>query len=212
MQSTAVKSVILSAALALTAGSVSAQDSPWQFRLRGIGVVPDESATITPINGDVDLTTAYVPEFDITYFMNDNVAFELILATAKHEGTAVGTDAGDVDLGSVWLLPPTLTIQYHLAPEGSFRPYIGAGANLTFFYNVEVPGTVVTDADYETAFGFALQGGVDIPFGDGGWFFNADVKKILLSTDVALNAAAINAEVDINPWVIGAGFGVRLGR
>jgi len=191
---------------------VSAQDSPWQFRLRMIGVAPDDEATITPINGSSDISTAYVPELDITYFFSSNLSLELILATAKHDVTAVGTDAGDVDVGSVWLLPPTLTLQYHLAPDGGIRPYLGLGANLTFFYNVETPGTTVTEADYDTSGGFALQGGLDVPFGDSGWFFNLDAKKVFLGTDVALNGGAINADVTIDPWIIGAGVGVRLGN
>jgi len=179
--------------------------------LQGEMEAPDDAAVITPINGSTDISTAYVPEFDITYFLNSNLAVELILATAKHDVTAVGTDAGDVDVGSVWLLPPTLTLQYHLAPDGSVRPYIGVGANLTFFYNVDTPGTTVTEADYDTSAAFALQGGLDVPLGDSGWFFNIDAKKIFLGTDVALNGGAINADVTIDPWVIGAGFGIRLG-
>ena len=97
----------------------TAQDAPadndgkWQFRLRGIVISPDESADIEAIGGDVDISNAVVPEFDITYFFNDNWSLELILGTAKHDVEAVGTDVGDIDLGSVWLLPPTLTAQYH---------------------------------------------------------------------------------------------------
>jgi outer membrane protein len=192
---------------------VLAQDSgsPWQFRLRGIAIVPDEEATISDIGGDVDIDPAYVPELDITYFLTDQFSLELILATAPHDVKAVDTDAGDVDLGSVWLLPPTLTVQYHPAPTAQIRPYVGVGGNLTFFYNVDLPGPTVTEADYDTAFGFALQAGVDVPLGDAGWFLNVDGKKIFLGTDVSLNGGDITADVDINPWVIGVGVGKRLG-
>jgi outer membrane protein len=38
-------------------------------------------------------------------------------------------------LASTWVLPPTLTMQYHLAPEGKIRPYLGAGLNYTIFYS-----------------------------------------------------------------------------
>ncbi|MEC8832721.1 MAG: OmpW family outer membrane protein, partial [Bacteroidota bacterium] len=68
-----------------------AQDAPadnggkWQFRLRGIVVSPDESADIEAIGGDVDISTSVVPEFDITYFFDDNWSMELILGTTKHD-------------------------------------------------------------------------------------------------------------------------------
>lgn len=207
MRSMLVRSLLVVSGLLISTVSVAAQDTAWQVRFRGIAVVPDEEATISAINGDVDVEAAYVPEVDFTVFLTPNVAAELILATTKHEVTAMGTDLGDVDLGSVWLLPPTVTLQYHFAPDGPLRPYIGAGGNLTLFYNVEVPGTTVTDAEYATAVGFALQAGADIMLGDGNWFLNLDAKKIFMGTDVELNDAAILADVTLNPWVIGVGFG-----
>lgn len=212
MASLPKKSLLIAFGLLMSAGTVAAQESPWQFRVRGIGVVPNESATITTINGDVEISNAIVPELDITYFLNQNVSLELILATAQHDVTAVGTALGEVDLGSVWLLPPTLLLQYHLSPEGAIRPYVGAGGNLTFFYGDDVPGDVVTDADYSATAGFALQAGVDIPIGDGRWFLNLDAKRLFLETDVALNDASILADVTIDPWIVGAGFGIRLGN
>lgn len=186
--------------------------SKWQFRLRGIVVTPDESATIQTIGGDVDISTAVVPEFDITYFFTENWSAELILATTKHDVTAVGTAAGDIDLGHVWLLPPTLLGQYHFT-GGNLVPYLGAGVNLTLFYGID-EGPVADELDYDTSVGVAFQGGFDYMLDDK-WFLNLDVKKAFINTDVTVNAttalgATVGADVDINPWVIGLGFGVKL--
>ena len=200
------------ALVALNSSALVAQDSGWQFRLRGIAVIADESAEISPINGDIEIDHAFVPELDISYLFSPNVSAELILATAKHDVMAVGTDVGDVDVGSVWLLPPTLLLQYRLAPTASVRPYIGAGINLTLFYSETVPGDPVMAADYDSSIGFAFQGGLDIPLGDGGWFINLDAKKILINSDVTLETTlgTVMADVDINPWVIGAGIGLSV--
>ena len=195
-----------------------AQDAPmdngskWQFRLRGIVVSPDESADIEAIGGDVDISTSVVPEFDITYFFDDNWSLELILATTKHDVEAVGTAAGDIDLGNVWLLPPTLTAQYHFT-GGDFVPYLGAGPNLTLFYGVD-EGPVADDIEYDTAVGFALQGGFDFMLNDK-WFLNFDVKKLFLNTTATVDAttalgATVDADVDINPWIFGVGVGIKL--
>ena len=64
----------------------------WQVRLRGIGVVPNESAKIGIIGGDVAISNALVPELDFTYFFTENFAAELILGTAKHDVNTVGSD------------------------------------------------------------------------------------------------------------------------
>jgi outer membrane protein len=195
----------------------------WQVRLRGIGVMPNESANIGIIGGDVSLSNAIVPELDFTYFFTENFAAELILGTTKHDVHTVGSDISaiggptsfDVDLGSVMLLPPTLTAQYHFFPlkEKKFKPYVGAGINYTLFYNAK-EGDVVKDIEYDNAIGFAAQIGFDVMFDDT-FFVNFDVKRLFLKTDVTVDATnlaaglVIPAEVEINPWIVGLGFGMK---
>lgn len=195
--------------LALTAASglaaapaFSANDSPWMVRARLLGVLPSESANVS-IGGDVEIDNSFVPEVDVTYFFSKNWAAELIAATTPHDVDS--TVAGH--LGDVWLLPPTLTLQYHLDPDSdSFRPYAGIGINYTIFYGQD--DAAGFSLDYDNSFGVAFQAGADFPIGNG-WSFNIDVKKIYINTDVSINAGAVTADVDINPWVVGAGFGYR---
>lgn len=187
----------------LPVNALAENDGPWMVRARVIGVLPDESADIVPIGGDTKIDDTVVPELDFTYFFAKNWAAELILATTPHDVSHTPTG---LDLGSVWLLPPTLTLQYHFAPDSkSFRPYVGAGVNYTIFYNVDEPAGL--DIDYGDSFGFALQAGVDFPIGNG-WSINADVKKIFINTDVTI-AGVAHADVDIDPWVVGLGVGYR---
>jgi len=185
--------------------------SKWQARFRVISVVPNESATIEAIGGDVNIQTVYVPELDFTYFFTENWAAELILATTNHDVKAVATAAGDIALGDVWLLPPTLTLQYHFNME-TVRPYLGAGLNYTIFYGAD-EGPIADSVDYDNSVGFAFQGGLDYDLNDK-WFLNLDAKYILLSTDATVNAttalgATVGADVDINPLVIGFGIGMK---
>lgn len=186
----------------------------WQVRLRAVGVAPDESASIGIIGGDVAISNALIPELDFTYFFTENFAAELILGTAKHDVQAINTAAGDVNLGSVWLLPPTLTAQYHFytSDKKVFKPYIGAGVNYTLFYNVKSGD--VADVSYDNALGYAAQLGFDLML-DETFFINVDVKRLFLSTDVSVDASnlapglIIPAEVDINPWLVGVGVGIK---
>jgi outer membrane protein len=204
-------------AVALTgfaAPAAFAEAGDWQFRLRAITVQPDEGADIAMIGGDVDINTSIVPEFDISYFFTDHFAAELILGVTPHDVTAVGTALGDVDLGDVTLLPPTLTLQYHFAPDAQVRPYVGVGVNYTLFFNEDLPtGTALDSIDYDPSFGLALQAGVDYALNER-WFLNVDVKKVWINTDVTIDGttnlgAVVEADVDINPVIFGVGIGWR---
>ncbi|MFO0388366.1 MAG: OmpW/AlkL family protein [Alphaproteobacteria bacterium] len=181
----------------------------WVVRARAIGVVPAEDASITgAVTGSqIDIDTSVVPELDFSYFFTDNIALELIAAVTPHDVNTATSSAGALDLGDVWLLPPTLTAQYHFTQFGQFKPYVGAGVNYTVFFG-EDKGTSVTSVDYDNSFGPALQAGMDYMLDDH-WMVNFDVKKIWINTDVKFNSGAIAADVDINPWVIGVGVGYK---
>ena len=181
-------------------------------RGRVIYVTPDESSTIGTIGGSAQVGNEITPELDFTYFMSENVGVELILATTKHSVSAADTALGDLDLGSVWLLPPTLTLQYHFTDMGALKPYVGAGINYTMFYNSN-EGPVADKVSYKNKFGFALQAGADYEIGEN-LYFNIDLKKLFLKTDVTVDAttaasAVVPANVKLNPWIFGVGFGKK---
>lgn len=193
----------------------------WQIRVRGVGVVPDESAKIGIIGGDAKISNTFIPELDFTYFFTKNISAELILGTSKHDVNTVASDisavggptSADVNLGSVYLLPPTLTVQYHFLPDHIFNPYVGAGVNYTIFYN-EKAGNTVRGIEYENSFGYAFQVGFDLMLDDK-FFINVDIKKIFLKTDVTVDASnlatglSIPADVEINPLLLGFGVGMK---
>ena len=94
--------------------------SPWMLRLRALGVVTRNSGSVDTVAGsDLSTTDTIVPELDITYFFTRNIAAELVLGTTKHSITGAGTING-LPVGSAWLLPPTLTLQYHFTELGAF--------------------------------------------------------------------------------------------
>jgi outer membrane protein len=180
-------------------------------RLRALDVQPDTSSTVSVIGGNAKITHDFVPEADVSYFITPHIALEEIAGITYHDVSDKGSALGRVPLGSVRLLPPTLTVQYHFLPDSKINPYVGAGINYTFFYGVHgstVP--IIYSTHYSDRFGEALQVGADVHI-SGNWFFNIDVKKVFLHTDVTLGTAAgqIKAKVDINPWLIGTGIGYR---
>ena len=118
---------LISASLFASEAAIAQQAGDIFVRARAIYVTPDASAT-TSIGETADIDSKILPEVDFTYFIADNIGLEPIAATAKHNATAIGRAVGDVPLRSAWLLPPTLSLQYHIPIEG-FKPYVGAGVN-----------------------------------------------------------------------------------
>ena len=181
------------------------------IRARAIDVVPDVSSTVTPLRGSAKVSDNAVPEVDLSYFFTRNISAELIAAVTYHTVKDENSIAGTLPLGSVRLLPPTLTAQWHFLPDSMVNPYVGAGVNYTFFYGVKKsPLPIVYSTHYSNNFGEALQAGADIHL-SGRWYANIDVKKVFLHTDVSWGTALghVSAKVDLDPWIVGAGIGYR---
>jgi outer membrane protein len=192
------------AAMALSHSALAADEfaaGDFMIRARALGVVPQEDSTMN-IAAEVKVDNSIVPELDFTYFFTPNIAAELIAAITPHD---VKTDTG-VDAGSSWLLPPTLTLQYHFTQMDRVKPYLGAGVNYTHFFNEDAGA--LNSVSYEDSFGGALQAGVDVPIQEN-LYFNVDVKKVFINTTAKFSPSGVRADVDIDPWLIGVGVGYK---
>lgn len=175
----------------------------FQVRARIIDIAANGDGQVQGTNLDTDVGHAVTPELDLTYFFTDHIAAELIAATAQHE-----VDAGSSNLGEAWILPPTLTLQYHFTPEKKFSPYVGVGLNYSMFYG-EHDGTGFNNLEIDNALGYAAQAGFDYWISDN-WGVNFDVKYVDLDVDVHVNNGALNAyDVDLDPWIVGVGMSYR---
>ena len=190
------------------------------LRARAIAVAPQEdSSGITPAfpSEEVKVSTSFAPEVDVTYMATDNIGFELIAATTKHKVSGkTGTTGSIGKLASTWVLPPTLTAQYHFIPKGKVRPYVGVGVNYTLFYSEKASNGLEaavgsTDVKLKSSFGLAGQVGVDFDLNDK-LFLNLDAKYIDIDTKARLATTAAGTQrvkVNIDPLVIGIGIGTR---
>ena len=206
-------------AVVAVSGPAAADAGDLEIRLRAIGVLPtDESGPVLPTfaNSSLRAGNSVVPELDFTYFFTDNIAAELILATTRHQIEGQGGLAALNNAASAWLLPPTLTLQYHFNPTGDFQPYVGAGINYTIFYGEDADGSLIgavgaTKVEADNSFGLAVQAGVDYRIADN-LFLNLDVKYVRIDSDVTLttaNAGVQRTDLNINPVIVGIGVGYR---
>jgi outer membrane protein len=62
-------------------------------------------------------------------------------------------------------------------------------------------------SSHATSLGWAVQGGVDFKLGERG-VFNVDLKYVSLATTIELNGSKV-ADLDVDPVVVGVGFGYR---
>ncbi|MEN2791822.1 OmpW family outer membrane protein [Sphingomonas oligophenolica] len=191
------------------------------LRVRAILVAPNETTSgIRPTfpSEHASVDNSVMPEVDLTYMATDNIGFELIAATTKHTASGTSGTTGSIGkLASTWVLPPTLTAQYHFNPQGHVRPYVGAGVNYTIFIDEKASNGLVaavgpTKVHMNDSFGLAGQAGIDVDISPR-VFLNLDVKYIRMSTKATLTTTAIGTQtmmVHLNPLVFGAGVGIRL--
>ena len=183
--------------LAALAPAAHAEDGPWLVRVRAVNL---DSADKDGTGLDLNVNDKVIPEVDISYFFTPQLAAELILTyPQKHR-----VRAGDVRIGSLKHLPPTLTVQYHFTDLGAFKPYVGAGLNYTRFMSVDLPDGVSID---KNSFGFALQAGVDFEVAKN-VYLNFDVKKVQIRTDVKAAGDKLGT-FKVDPLLVGVGVGMR---
>jgi outer membrane protein len=194
------------------AGSAMAQEVELRGKRTGdfmigfgaVGVLPTNGGNVSLIGGTPNASNAASPLLDGTYFFTPNIALNLIAATTRHKLTVTNSALGTVNLGTVWALPPTLTLQYHLMPQSRISPYVGVGLNTTFFYGYGGnPSAPVNRVRVDASVGVAPNIGVDYEIAPN-WLLNLDAKWILMQPDVSVNSGLVRAQANINPFVISA--------
>ncbi len=184
----------------LMSGAAMAQqttEGPWLVRARAVHL---DSANKDSTGLNLSVNDKWIPEVDITYFFNKNIAAELILTVPQRHTLSAGGTA----IGSLKHLPPSLLVQYHFTDPPGFKPYVGAGVNYTRFSSIRLPAGVDVDRN---SFGGALQLGVDIPVAKD-VYLNFDVKKVYIKTDVSAAGNKIGT-FKVDPVLFGIGLGWR---
>ena len=194
------KLVVTVAVCTFLSGVALAEQGPWMVRARAVGL---DMANKDGTGLGLSVNNKTIPEIDVSYFFNKNVAVELILTVPQKQ--TVNSVALTRDIGTFKHLPPVLTLQYHFDTGSGIKPYVGAGLNYTQITQVNLldGGANINSHSWGTA----LQAGVDFPI-DKNLSFNIDFKKINLKTDVFVGIDN-KGVLKLDPTLIGMGLGYR---
>jgi outer membrane protein len=201
----------LAVAAALAAPvAAQAEQGDWLFRV-GLSQVNPEKENLRLPNAFVVVDDDVSPTFNVSYFLTDNISTEVLAAWPFTHGVDLRPFAGGKQrVGNVDHLPPTVSLNWHFNPEGTWRPYIGVGLNYTMFSSEETRGPLDgSSLKLDDSFGAAGQVGIDI--GEGNWFVNLNARYIQIESDAELDGEKLGT-LDINPWVYGVHIGYKLGR
>lgn len=155
-----------------------------------------------------------------TYFFSDNFATELSLGwgVLKTKNTALQKATSAYGDGSytvtkrnnIQIIPAAATLQYHIAPYGGIRPYVGAGYHGSYLY------THSKLIKVKPAHGFVLQAGVDFVAKDD-TFVTLDIKKYFLEPKITFKKGLLyssggsdfTTKAKMDPLVVAFGLGFK---
>lgn len=195
------------------APAVFAQDATTsQRRFSVVGgythMVPKSNPDGTVLGSRTDLDGSGAPTLGGSWHLNDNFAIEL--------WGAAGSFENDVNLangsrGQIKQQPVALSGQYHFgAPDNTVRPFVGLGYYQSNIHDEQFDPALTGDrhVGLGTPNGPIATAGVDFNITDR-WFTRADARYMKGDAEVKLAGQETGEEVQIDPWTVGVGVGVR---
>lgn len=192
------------------------------FKVRGYGIVASGKqknlptpTSANPVSVSPLIGNGYGADTATTIFFNDNMAAELSLgidvlgikstALSNIANNYNGTTSTNSKRRNLFMVPLTLTAQYHIAPFGAIRPYVGAGYHGAYVFSR------IKEFKANNSHGAVAQIGIDFVAKDD-TLITLDVRQFLRTTKIKYKGSvtggnSVSSKVKINPLVISAGIG-----
>lgn len=184
-----------------------------QSKQKGLDSVSSNPNAKKP--GDL-IENGYGFDTSTTYFFSDHIAAELSAGVTYYKtkksalteiASLFGNNSAQVGKkNDVWMIPVSGTLQYHVAPFGAIRPYLGAGAYGMYAY------TRSKSFSIENGFGAVFQAGADFVARDD-TLITLDVRSYLFESKINYKKeftgrdSEFSSKVKWNPVVVSLGFG-----
>lgn len=200
-----MKQLVAAVLVLAVAPFAQADDGAWRFTVGAHNVNPkSDNGSLAAGALDVEVGDNWRPSITLEYFLNDNLGIEVLAALPfKHEVKLNGAYAGEIKH-----LPPTVSLQYHFAPDAKISPYVGAGVNFTWIYSEDSAGPIAgTELKLKNSWGLAAHAGVDFKL-ENDWFVGVDARWMDIDSDVSVNTVQVGT-VNVDPLVYGFYVGKR---
>lgn len=166
----------------------------------------DDNARITGV-GKVQVKDDTQLGLTGTYMLTPHVGIEVLAASPfKHkveiDGKTVGTTKH---------LPPTVSLQYYPMDSGSaLQPYVGAGINMTFFFDEAGIVKGNSAGPLGDSFGLSVSAGANYHFNEN-WMANVGIWYMDIDSELKGTNGLLGGEytVEIDPLVFMAGAGYK---
>lgn len=200
--------LMLMASAAAQARSTSFQKFEVRTSVAGFITSTSSGAFGLNLSNEPDLTV------DATYYVTPNIGVNVLATFLNFEVNSKAL--GNKSLGSVDLLPPIFSLQYHFMPNGKIRPYVGVGFNYNFFSNesgdLSNRGTTALGATVKNKLGYAATVGADYMITPN-LALNVSFNFLYIGTYVHLNATpgggAADTRLHVRAYIPGAGIAYR---
>lgn len=156
-----------------------------------------------------------------SFFFTNNFAVELSLGLIYYNIKGATLDAIFTNYGTgtnnnkkkknIYSVPASATLQYHIAPYGAIRPYVGGGFHGTYM------STQSKQFKIRNAYGAVVQAGVDF-VGRDDTIINFDVRQFFLESRIKYKSTFLNTQnttgdvsskLKLNPILISVGVGFK---
>lgn len=193
-----ILALLIGAAIYMPMQAAHAAAGDWEFKF-GVHSVNPKSDNGT-VAGDlqVEVGSNVRPTFNLGYWLADNWQIDVLASLPfKHK-----VDLNGNHLADITHLPPTVTLQYHFAPEGKVDPFVGLGLNYTLVYNESTRGALdASRLSLDNSLGLSAQLGLAFRVNDR-WSIGADVRWFDIDSDARLDGADIGT-VNVDPIAAG---------
>ncbi|AAU03543.1 OmpW family outer membrane protein [Rickettsia typhi] len=172
-------------------------------------------SSVQPVSVGEIAKNGYGGDASTTIFFNNYLAAELslgfnVLRTKYTSLAAVAHNYGinNVKLGKhkpIYMIPATLTGQFHIAPYGGIRPYIGIGYHGSYML------TQATGLKIRNGYNAVGQIGVDF-YAKDDTLINIDVRQFFLKPKLEYKSnlvgnKKVTSKVKLNPLIVSIGIG-----
>lgn len=168
-----------------------------------------------PVSVGEVVKNGYSGDASTTIFFNNYLATELslgfnVLRTKYTSLANVAHNYGvDAKLGKnkpIYMIPATITGQFHIAPYGGIRPYIGLGYHGSYMLTQATTGPKIRNGH-----GAVGQIGVDF-YAQDDTLINLDVKQFFLNPKLEykpnlVGNKTVTSKVKLNPLIVSIGIG-----